>query len=160
LGWKDYATKDKEVQDFVEKMKSHPDRFIFLKNPEKNFISWYQKVQKEYQIKPYLNIEKPDLYVYQNRYQADDGSEMLFLINSHIHNSHQTRVTFSFEMTRGKYGWIWNAETGERFRVTLSKENSIDLDLGPAESLIFVFDKNKTVLHGIPCRLRAPRRKS
>jgi hypothetical protein len=143
LGWKDYDLKDKEVQSFVEKMKSYPDRFIFLRKPEKNFISWYQKVQKEYQIKPYLNIEKPDLYVYQNRYQADDGSEMLFLINSHIHNSHQTKVTFSSEMTRGKYGWIWNAETGERFRISLSKDNSIDLDMGPAESLIFIFDKNK-----------------
>jgi len=53
-------------------------------------------------------------------------------------------------MTRGKYGWIWNPITGERFRIALSKENSIDLDLGPADSLIFIFDKNKNGIQWNP----------
>ena len=143
LGWKNYESRDKEVQGYIEKMKAIPDRFIFVKKPEKDFISWYGAIQKEYSIKPYLEIEKPDPYVYQNRYRADDGTEMFFVINSNINNSHQTKIRFSAELIRGKHGWIWDAETGSRYRITLSKDNSIDIDLGPAESLIFIFDKKK-----------------
>jgi len=124
-------------------MKAIPDRFIFLKRPEKDFINWYAEVQKNYKIDPYLKIENPDPYVYQNRYRADDGTEIIYLINSHINNSHQTKITFSAEITNKKYGWIWDAETGNRYRITLSIDNSFEVDLGPAESLIFVFDKEK-----------------
>jgi hypothetical protein len=149
-GWKNFEARDKEVQVIVEKLKAHPDRFFFLKKPEKDFISWYMKVQKEYKIKPYLFLEKPDPYVYQTRYRTDDGSEMLLLINSHINNSHQTKITFSPEMTYGRYGWIWDAESGTRNRISLSAENSFDVDLGPAESLIFVFDKKKSGIYWNP----------
>ncbi|MEI6048985.1 MAG: glycosyl hydrolase [Bacteroidota bacterium] len=143
LGWKNYEERDKTVLDYIDKMKSFPDRFILLKKPQKDFISWYQNLQEQYNIEPYLKIENPDPYVYQNRYQADDGSELLFIINSHIQNSHQTKITFSKEITSGKYGWLWDPETGNRYRISLSKENSLELDLGPADSYLFVFDKNK-----------------
>jgi hypothetical protein len=143
VGWKNYEVRDKEVQVIVENLKAFPDRFVFIKRPEKDFIGWYGRIQKEYKIEPYLTIEKPDPFVYQNRYKADDGSEILFLINSQINNSHQTRITLSAEMTSGRYGWIWDAETGNRYRIFLSKDNSFEVDLGPAESVIFVFCKDK-----------------
>jgi hypothetical protein len=143
-GWKDSDARDREVHACIEKMKAYPERFILLKRPEKDFIGWYAEVQKNYNIKPYLQIEKTDPYVYQNRYQDENGSEFLYLINSHINNSHRTIITFSAEMTKHRNGWIWNAETGNRYRITLSKDNSFDVDLGPAESRIFVFDKDKT----------------
>jgi hypothetical protein len=142
-GWNNYKDRDREVQTIIEKMKRYANGFIFLKKPEKDFLSWYGKVQKDFNLKPYVIIENPDPYVFQNRYIADDKTEILFLINSHINNSHKTKITFSAEMIHGKYGWIWDAETGTRYRISLSKDNSIDVDLGPAESLIFVFDKKK-----------------
>jgi hypothetical protein len=143
LGWKNYEEKDREVSDYIEQMKAFPDKFIFLQKPEKDFIGWYGQIQQRYSIEPYLNIEKPDPFVMQNRYQADDGSELVYIINSHIQNSHQTKITFSKELTGKKYGWIWDPETGKRYRISLEKDNSINLDLGPAESLLFVFDKQK-----------------
>jgi hypothetical protein len=143
LGWKNYEERDRVVLGYIEKMKAFPDRFIFLKKPEKDFISWYQEVQKQYSIEPYVKIENPDLYVMQNRYRADDGSEMLFIVNSHIHNPHQTKITFSKEITAKKQGWIWDPESGDRYRISLEKDNSINLDLGPADSMLFVFDKQK-----------------
>ncbi len=127
----------------LQKMKEFPDRFILLKKPEKDFIGWYREVQKKYNIEPYLRIENPDPYVMQNRYQADDGSELVFITNSHINNTHKTKITFSKEITGRKQGWIWDPENGNRYRISLRKDNSIDLDLGPADSLIFVFDKQK-----------------
>jgi hypothetical protein len=143
LGWNNYKERDYEVQGYIEKMKTFPDRFILLKKPAKDYISWYKGVQKQYDIKPYVTIENPDPYVFQNRYQADDGSEMVYVINSNIQNTHKTKITFSKEITLKKQGWIWDAETGNRYRITLEKDNSIVLSLGPAESLLFVFDKKK-----------------
>src|SRR5258706_12682038 len=41
----------------------------------------------------------------------------------------------------GKQAWLWDPETGERFR--LEAGGPITLDLGPADSRLIVFDKNK-----------------
>ncbi len=79
-GWKDHETRDREVKVWVEKMKSFPDRLILLKKPENDFIGWYRSVQEKYDIKPYLKIENPDPYVFQNRYQADDGLKYSILL--------------------------------------------------------------------------------
>jgi hypothetical protein len=140
LGYKNSREKDKEVRIIVDKMKEFPDRFILLEKPEKDFINWFKVIQEKYGIRPYLKIEKPDPYVMQNRYTGDDKSEVIYLINSHIHNSHQTRISFSKEITANKYGWIWDPETGERYRIKPDRNNSLNLLLGPAESFLFVFD--------------------
>ena len=141
LGWKAHDQHDGEVNELIEKMKSFSGRFVFLKKPQKDFISWYGNLQKEYGIEPYLKIEKPDPYVYQNRYRVDDGSEIVLLVNSHIHNSHRTRISFSKEITSGKKCHLWDPETGNRYGVALTDGNLVDLDMGPASSFIFVFEK-------------------
>jgi hypothetical protein len=143
LGWKNYKEKDIVVLGFIEKMKAFTDRFILLIRPEKDFIGWYKNVQEKYGIEPYLKIETPDPFIFQNRYQADDGSELIYIINSHIRNSHQTKITFSKTITRKKHGWIWDPETGNRYRLALDDDNSINIDIGPAESLLIVFDLKK-----------------
>jgi len=143
LGYSNYEANDTEVAGYVEKMKSFPDRFIILEKPEKDFIGWYRSVQEKYGIMPYVKIEKPDPYIMQNRYRADDGSEIIFLINSNIQNNHKTRIIFTKEITSGRYGWLWDPETGIRYRIALGKDNGIDLDMGPAESFLLVFDREK-----------------
>ncbi|MBK9388721.1 MAG: glycoside hydrolase family 2 [Bacteroidetes bacterium] len=142
LGFNNYEVRDNAVTGIIDKLKAIPDRFIILEKPEKDFIGWFRGIQEKYNIRPYLKIEKPDPFVMQSRYQGDDGSEIVYLINSHIHNSHQTSISFSKEITADKYGWIWDPETGKRSRIKPDKDNSILLDMGPAESLLFVFDRN------------------
>ena len=142
-GWEDYEKRDKEVNDIVSEMKKYPGGLILLKKPEKDFINWYRNLQSEYNISPYIRLGKPDPYVMQNRYRSDNGSEILYIINSHLNNSWQSKITFSKVFTGGKYCWIWDPETGDRFRVSVEKDGSLDIDLGPAESRLFVFDKNK-----------------
>ena len=143
LGWKDYEKKDAEVSALVEKMKLYPERFIFLKKPEKDFISWYKNIQEKYSIVPYVKIGNPDPYVMMNRYRTDDGSELLYIVHSHLHNTHHTKITFPDNLIRNRQCWIWNPEDGNRFRVLPGKDNSIQLELGPAESMMFVFDRNR-----------------
>ena len=143
LGYGNSDENDRKVADAIEKMRTYHDLFIVLKKPENDFIGWYGTVLKQYLITSYIIIEKPDPFLMQTRYQADDGSEYIFIVNSHISDSHQTRIIFSHEVTRNRHGWVWDPETGSRYRVRLEKDNGINLDLGPAESILFVFDSER-----------------
>ncbi len=143
LGYSNYLDNDRKVTDIITRMKNYTDRFILLDKPGSNFIEWYKEVQEKYDIRPYMKIEKPDPYVMQNRYQGDDGTEIIYLINSHIRNAHKTKITFSSEISKGKYCWKWDPETGNRQRVMLDKNNSVIVDIGQSESFLFVFDKTR-----------------
>jgi hypothetical protein len=143
LGWKNYEANDQEVMTTVKKLETYSDRFIILKKPENDFIGWYRTVQERHKIIPYISIGNPGPYMMQTRYTADDGSEYIFLVNSHIHDPHRTDITFSEELMQGRTGYKWDPETGERYRIKLTTDNSINLDLGPAESMLFVFDHEK-----------------
>jgi hypothetical protein len=143
LGLTNYKEKDRQVVQWIEKLKAFPDRFILIKKPADNrFLEWYKEVMVKYNIPHYLKIENPDRFVMQNRYQSDDKSELFFFGNAHKFNSHKTKVTFSKEITIGRYPWIWDAESGERFRIDLLN-NQFELELGPAESRLIVFNQEK-----------------
>ncbi len=154
LGWSDHKKRDAEVAAFVERMKSFPDRFILLHKPEADFIGWYRTIQEKYGIVPNIKLGNPDPFVMQNRYHADDDSELIYVIHSHLHKSHTTAITFSKEITRNRFGWVWDPEDGKRYRITLDKNNRMELELGPAESVLFVFDKSKRgpEWKPLPCR--------
>jgi len=142
-GLKEHQEHDEEVATYVEKMKQSPDNFILLRKPEKDFVDWYQQIQQQYNIPHYLTIGKPDLYLMQNRYQTDDKREIFFFSFAHRYNSLQTPITFSSEIVKGRQGWVWNLETGERLRLNLDSSNTRLFDFGPADSLLIVFDKNQ-----------------
>jgi hypothetical protein len=143
LGLLNYQQRDAEVQEWVKKLHAFPDRFVLIRKPEDNrFLEWYQQIMAQYNLPHYLTIENPDRFLMQVRYQGDDKSEIFFFANAHMHQGHRTRITFSDKITKGKYGWIWDPESGERYRISLN-ENSFDLDLGPAESRLIIFNKEK-----------------
>ena len=121
LGLTNFEARDKEVAELVEKMKAMSDRFILVEKPEKDFIGWYKDLQKKYAISSYMTIENPNLYLMQNRYQTDDNAEMFFISHSHRYNSLQTKICFHKEITKGRQGWIWDLESGERYKLNLDK---------------------------------------
>ena len=144
LGYHDYKQNDVEVQEWIGKLKQFPDRFVLLEKPADNdFIKWYADVQRQYGIEPYVKVENPDPFFTQNRYQGDNGEELFFLANSHLHNPYRGRIVFTDEITAGRYPWVWDMENGKRWRIELDKEGGYTLDMGPADSLVIVFDKNK-----------------
>ena len=59
-----------------------------------------------------------------------------------MHENKNSKVTFSREITRGRHPWLWDADTGKSYRLEL-ENNSIQLNLGPAESRIIVFNKKR-----------------
>ena len=144
LGYHDYKQNDAKVQEWIGKLKQFPDRFVLLEKPADNdFIKWYADVQRQYGIEPYVKVENPDPFFTQNRYQGDNGEELFFLANSHLHNPYRGRIVFTDEITAGRYPWVWDMENGKRWRIELDKEGGYTLDMGPADSLVIVFDKNK-----------------
>jgi hypothetical protein len=140
-GWNDHQQRDLEVQSEISRLKNYPDRFIFLEKPEKDFTGWYKSIQEKHGITSYLNIDSPNPFVTQVRYQAKD-TEMFFLVNSHMHNSYQITIAPLRGIVSGKQAWIWDAETGERFLIQVDA-GRIALDMGPADSKLIVFDKEK-----------------
>lgn len=142
-GWNDHEKNDATVRALVERMKTYPDRFIVLEKPEKDYIGWYRTVQERYRIEPWVNIDLPDPFLMQVRYSGEDGSEYVFLINSHLHNSQKTRISFSKILTGRHNCSVWFPETGERRRVITDRDGGITMDLGPAESLLFAFDRDR-----------------
>ncbi len=143
LGLSDYEEKDRQVKQWVEKLKQYPDRFILVRKPEDNrFLEWYRELMMKYRISHYLEIENPDRFVMQNRYRDDNKNDIFFFANTHRENAYSTKITFSKELLTGRYPWIWDAETGERYRIELDK-NSFQLELGPAETRLIVWTREK-----------------
>lgn len=142
LGWKDHEKRDAEVKAWIEKLQAMPEQFIHLEKPTDNdFITWYAAVQKQYGITPTVQIESPDPFVMANLFVRDDGSRIYFFTNTHLHNSHQTKLTFPQEATRMN-AWVWNLDNGERYRLPLDKAGAMTLDLGPADARMIVFDRD------------------
>ena len=145
------AEKDSIVRTSFEQIQNFSDRFAFVEPPQEGFIPWYDSLMHRIDLPHYLDIETPDPFMMQNRYTTDDGSEMLFICNSHRYQSHQTRITFHKELTHRKHPWVWDLHTGERYPLTLNEDNSYDFDLGPAESILIVFQRsNPANMQGTP----------
>ena len=140
-GWNNHQTRDKEVQNWIDKLKGYPDQFVLLKKPVNNFIEWWGSVQKKYQVKPYVAINKPNPFITQVRYKARDF-EIIIFINSNIGESHEITLSPAPEMISGKQAWIWDPESGERYKLEAGTENII-LEMGPADLKLLVFDKQK-----------------
>ncbi len=140
-GRDNHLQKDSETTEWIRKSKVFTERFILLDKPEKNFNAWYRNIQQQYKITPYVQIDQPNPFVTQVRYRAKD-TEILFFINSHINESYGIKIEPSREISAARQAWIWDAEAGERYQVEMDA-GQIELDLGPADSRLVVFDREK-----------------
>jgi hypothetical protein len=142
-GWLDHEQKDEAVATVFRKMRQLPENFFLLEKPEKDFIGWYATIKETYGISAYMSVENPDPYLMQIRYRDDNGSDFFFIVNSSLHNSQKTRLLFNRDIYSSRHCSVWNPETGTRGRVVLESDGGISLDIGPAESILFVFDSEK-----------------
>ena len=141
LGWFNHQQNDEEVKNWVGKLKQYPKQFIFLDKPEGNFKDWYTAIQEKYNITPYLKIAEPNTFVTQVRYQTKD-TEIVLINNASAHKSIDLDATFSSEITANKHAWLWDAATGEKFKLDLIN-GQLKIKLSPADSRIIVFNKDK-----------------
>ena len=143
LGFVDYERRDREVRDWVKKLKGYPERFILLERPEgDDFYAWYPAMCEKYRIPNYLGFSSPDRYLMQNRYRTDDGTEILFFAYANRREPHRTEVRVGPEVARGRYPWLLDTQSGERWRIP-SEGGTFTLEFGPCDSYVVVFDKQK-----------------
>ena len=148
LGLNNYQENDKKVSRLVEKLRAFPDRFVLISKPDDlRYLEWYTGLQQQYRLPHYLEIGQPDRYLMQTRYQADDKSEIFFFANAHKHEGRSSRITFSREITNGRYPWLLDPETGRSYRLKL-EGNSLQLNLG--QNPVIVFNKRKRLLGRAP----------
>ncbi|MEE4116333.1 MAG: glycosyl hydrolase [Marinilabiliaceae bacterium] len=142
-GLKDYITTDSQVKEIFESISEYKDNFFLLSKPEnESYLEWYNKIQEKYSLPKYLDIDNPDPYLMQVRYQGPQKSEIFFFSNSNITRSYSGMVVFDRKIVKGKSAMIWDPESGERQSLEIGKENDFLLELGPAESLIIIFENN------------------
>lgn len=140
-GWHRHEENDKEVQQWVEKMKQFPNRFVLINKPDADFCGWFAQIQEQYNLTPYVKIKNPRRHITQIRYQMSDA-EVLFFINSSDSHNYLLEADFHKSVAGKNNAWLWDAETGERYRLPMN-QNRINLPLGPASSALIVFNKDK-----------------
>lgn len=144
LGWQNHVENDREVANWVEKLKAFPDRFVLLKKPaDDDFMAWYPAIQKQYRLTPFVEIGTPNPYFMVNRYICDDRSEFFFCVHSHLHHSHTTTMRFPKEITARRFAWVWDPTDGNRYRIYPDRNGEVEMYFGPADSRIIVFDETE-----------------
>lgn len=139
-GLKDYQGRDALVKNWIELMKTFPDRFVILPKPKDDFMGWWKGVQIQYQITPYVQISTPHTFLSQVRYQIN-GLDVIVLVHSNLNEGYQASVQVSAEISIGKNAWIWDPVTGERYLIGPGNA-PIELDFSPADLRIIVWDKD------------------
>lgn len=145
LGLVNYEVRDTEVRNWIKKIQAlKTGVFKVLQRPaDDKFLEWYDVLRREENFPQYLTIQQPNRYLMQNRYIRDDKSEFFFFLHAHRYQSHITRIQFEKSVINNKYGWVWDLDTGDRYRLVLDREGGFIHDFGPVESLLIVWDKNK-----------------
>ncbi|MCO5236622.1 MAG: glycoside hydrolase family 2 [Chitinophagaceae bacterium] len=145
LGLMEKDLRDAEVQDWIKKIQELKNGvFKLLQKPEDDkFLEWYDELRKQEGLPQYLTIEQPNRYFMQNRYMRDDGSEFYFFQNAHRYQSHTTRLQFDRRVVKNRYAWVWDLDSGRRFRLALDEDGGFEHDFGPTESLLVVFDRHR-----------------
>jgi len=140
-GLHNHEQRDKMVEGYTNKMRAYKHRFFEVKKPASDYLKWYRELIATCGLPHSVSIEDPNMYLMQNRYVSDDGTDIFFFSYSHLNNPCRTRITFPKHLSRGRQPWVWDLDTGERYRLTLDKNGSREFDFGPCDSLLIVFDK-------------------
>ena len=143
LGYNNYETRDREIAEGVERLKSYKDNFILLEKPEDGkYLEWYERVLDKYSMPHYITISNPDRFLLQDRYVTDDKSDIFIVMNAHMSEARETDITFQKSITSGKHAWIYDPALGNRFPLKLDKSGKAHFRFGPSETYLIVFNKD------------------
>jgi len=137
----DHKNKDEIVKSIIDTLLAkYSGRAGIHPAPEGSLIDWFRNIMTRFELKPYLRIDNPDIFINQNLFKSGNA-EILFISNSSALESKEMQVKIDL---KGKTPWTWNAETGERHLMQVKKPGGeMTLTFGPAESKLIVFDKEK-----------------
>jgi hypothetical protein len=128
---------DAEVKKMVDEMLQKPN-VILHSAPEDDIIQWYTDLQKKLEIKPYVSLNKTHKFLSQSSYKIADRN-LFFIANASL--SEHISVTAEFDVSDDLHPWIWNPESGEKYRYPISgNNNTLRLEIPKATSVIIIFE--------------------
>jgi hypothetical protein len=141
--YKNSQTNDAEVKQIIDNLlKRAKNKAIVYLAPEGDPNKWYGKLQDELEIKPYVKFSNPQKFLSQSCYKLGENW-LFFIANTSL--SENISVEAEFQVEKDLIPWIWDAETGEKWRYpTLESNNRVKLTLPRATSCLIVFDKERT----------------
>ncbi|NGM61218.1 hypothetical protein G5B30_04710 [Sphingobacterium sp. SGG-5] len=128
---------DQKVYREIRTLKNDfPHNVTYYAAPQGKIIDWYAQLQSTYKLTPFVRFDRPVGHVSQVYYKTDQA-DIFFICNYHQEKGHQFTATFN---VGNKTAWLWNPETGEKYRYPYSDEkNILEISLGPAQSILIVF---------------------
>lgn len=132
---------------------TYPEQTPLLNIDEDDMVNWYRAVQQRYALHPDVVISKPTDFISQIHYRR--GEQDIFFFT---HHGPQEQLTLTATFNTGdKIARLWDAENGDCYPLEASGEkNVLTLTLGPAESLLIVFDPMPERTSGDEAVVRRP----
>lgn len=144
VGLKDWEKRDAEIAARVERLKAWPDRFVLLEKPQDGkYLEWYAEVMEKYSIPHSVTIESPDRFLLQSHFVMDDRSDVFLFVNANLNEDRCSEVVFPKSVYSGRTAWLYDAESGERYRLPISRDGRMKVAPGPAQTWIVVFNREK-----------------
>lgn len=103
-----------------------------------NLTEWFGKASQQCSLVPDVEFEQAHHFLTQTYHKLGDR-EMFFFVNSSRDQALSVRARFH---TGSRTPWVWDLETGSRrVHPWLDTPEELQLELGPAESRVIVFEK-------------------
>jgi hypothetical protein len=135
-GLEGYSKKSKRVGAISHNiLKQYPKTTAIVPAPGKDLLSWYREIQRQFSLTPYISISDPVYHVSQLYYKHEE-KDIFFFVNYSAQHAHSFKAGFPGKKT----AWIWDAETGRRYRYPRTKEGELQISLGPSETRLIVFE--------------------
>ena len=144
VGLRDWEKRDAEIAARVEKLKAWPDRFVLLEKPQDGkYLEWYAEMMEKYSLPHSVTIESPDRFLLQSHFVMDDRSDVFLFVNANLNEDRCSEVVFPKSVYSGRTAWLYDAESGERYRLPISRDGRMKVAPGPAQTWIVVFNREK-----------------
>ncbi|MCR5434689.1 MAG: hypothetical protein K6F20_09890 [Bacteroidaceae bacterium] len=138
-GLKRAAQNDAAVRKTVSGLeRKYPQGFVRVAPPnDEPMLNWWLRIMQANGLRQDVVFSQPNKFLSQNYYKGA-GEDVFFIVNYSA--TEETKQTLSFpSVDREKQAWIWDAETGRRYRLP-DWQDGLHLHLGPMESRLLVFD--------------------
>lgn len=155
VGLRGAEANDRRVQQIVADLRTnYPERFRVLPPLAEGdrVFDLAGRLERDFGLRPFVHIDRPDPFFSQNYYRAGER-DIFFLSNYSPSRRQQLHLDFGPASVAGKRAWVWEPETGARYRLGDASQG-LDIDLAPAASRLIVFEPGDTP--GEPYR-EAPR---
>jgi hypothetical protein len=139
---------DKITEELMKEAVSQNTGALLLDGPENqdNLNSWTFNVIETAKLNSPVRIQEPDPSVFQTHY-VYKNQDIFFFCNQ----DKASRVQFEALFNRSEgIPWIWDPETGSRSVFSYgANPRELNIELGPLESMLIVFDKKKGSKSGV-----------